>query len=109
MNIDYLTGKLKEWSLILYGTSESPYSNVSSHNSRPRTEEMPSSDMEPSKTAFFQTHMETMEEEEDYTGDLPNVSFSLFFFPQSHHLVQAIIVVLVFLTRFPHHHHFGKN
>ncbi|XP_033022487.1 proprotein convertase subtilisin/kexin type 6 isoform X1 [Lacerta agilis] len=63
-----MQGKLKEWSLILYGTAESPYSNSTSHHSRSRMLEMPSSDMEASKAAFFQTQMEILEDEEEYTG-----------------------------------------
>nr|XP_060611471.1 proprotein convertase subtilisin/kexin type 6 isoform X1 [Anolis sagrei ordinatus] len=63
-----MQGKLKEWSLILYGTVEPPSSNVNSQHSRSRMMEMPSSDMEPSKVAFFQTQMEMQEEEEEYTG-----------------------------------------
>ncbi|KAJ6662931.1 hypothetical protein lerEdw1_011135 [Lerista edwardsae] len=61
-------GKLKEWSLILYGTAEPPSSNLSSHHSRSRMLEMPSSDTEPSKAAFFQTQADVQDEEEEYTG-----------------------------------------
>ncbi|XP_042331835.1 proprotein convertase subtilisin/kexin type 6 [Sceloporus undulatus] len=61
-------GKLKEWSLILYGTAEPPSSNFSSQHSRSRLLEMPSSDMDISKVAFFHTQMEMPEEEEEYTG-----------------------------------------
>ncbi|KAJ7311115.1 hypothetical protein JRQ81_006716 [Phrynocephalus forsythii] len=63
-----MQGKLKEWSLILYGMAESPYSNFSVQHSRPKMLEMPSSDMELSKTAFFQNQMDVHEEEEDYAG-----------------------------------------
>uniref|UniRef100_A0A8D2L297 Proprotein convertase subtilisin/kexin type 6 n=2 Tax=Varanus komodoensis TaxID=61221 RepID=A0A8D2L297_VARKO len=63
-----MQGKLKEWSLILYGTAEPPYSNFSTHHSRTRMLEMPSSNMELSKVAFFQNQMEVLEDEEEYTG-----------------------------------------
>lgn len=68
MAAESLPGKLKEWSLILYGTAEPLSSNLSSHHSRSRMLEMPSSETEPSKAAFFQTQADMQEEEEEYTG-----------------------------------------
>ncbi|XP_070619575.1 proprotein convertase subtilisin/kexin type 6 [Erythrolamprus reginae] len=61
-------GKLKEWSLILYGTSEHPSSNISTQHFRPTMLDPPSLEMEPSKVAFFQNQMEIPEEEDEYTG-----------------------------------------
>uniref|UniRef100_A0A670YF98 SPC3 n=1 Tax=Pseudonaja textilis TaxID=8673 RepID=A0A670YF98_PSETE len=57
-------GKLKEWSLILYGTAEHPSSNISTQYFRSTI----SLEMEPSKVAFFQNQMEIPEEEDEYTG-----------------------------------------
>ncbi|XP_073160409.1 proprotein convertase subtilisin/kexin type 6 isoform X2 [Lepidochelys kempii] len=61
-------GKLKEWSLILYGTAEHPYNTTSSHHSQSRMLEISMPKMEPSKAAVFQSQMEVVEEEEEYTG-----------------------------------------
>ncbi|XP_049762033.1 proprotein convertase subtilisin/kexin type 6 isoform X2 [Elephas maximus indicus] len=61
-------GKLKEWSLILYGTAEHPYNTFSSHQSRSRMLELSNPELEPSKAAMFPAQPEVPEEEEDYTG-----------------------------------------
>nr|XP_009679865.1 PREDICTED: proprotein convertase subtilisin/kexin type 6 [Struthio camelus australis] len=61
-------GKLKEWSLLFYGTAEHPYNTLSSHHSRSRMLEISASEMEPSKVALLQSQMEIVEEEEEYTG-----------------------------------------
>ncbi|XP_028921939.1 proprotein convertase subtilisin/kexin type 6 isoform X2 [Ornithorhynchus anatinus] len=61
-------GKLKEWSLILYGTAEHPYNTFSSHQSRSRMLEISTSELEPSKIALFHSQMEAPEDEDDYTG-----------------------------------------
>uniref|UniRef100_A0A8C5P2J9 Proprotein convertase subtilisin/kexin type 6 n=1 Tax=Jaculus jaculus TaxID=51337 RepID=A0A8C5P2J9_JACJA len=61
-------GKLKEWSLILYGTAEHPYRTFSSHQSRSRTLEISTPELEPSKTAGSPSQAETPEDEEDYTA-----------------------------------------
>ncbi|KAM9183640.1 proprotein convertase subtilisin/kexin type 6 isoform 2-T2 [Dugong dugon] len=63
-------GKLKEWSLILYGTAQHPYNTFSSHQSRSRMLELstPELELEPSKPAAFPAQSEVPEEEEDYTG-----------------------------------------
>uniref|UniRef100_A0A8C5M823 Proprotein convertase subtilisin/kexin type 6 n=1 Tax=Leptobrachium leishanense TaxID=445787 RepID=A0A8C5M823_9ANUR len=61
-------GKLKEWTLILYGTAEHPYNPVGVHHSRSRTLDISSSDLEPSKAALFQSHLEFIEEEDEYSG-----------------------------------------
>ncbi|XP_030045612.1 proprotein convertase subtilisin/kexin type 6 [Microcaecilia unicolor] len=63
-----MQGKLKEWTLILYGTAEPPYSStLHSHYPQPRVQES-SMDMDASKAALYQSHLELMEEEEDYLG-----------------------------------------
>ncbi|XP_004372698.1 proprotein convertase subtilisin/kexin type 6 [Trichechus manatus latirostris] len=63
-------GKLKEWSLILYGTAQHPYNTFSSHQSRSRMLELstPELELEPSKPAAFPAQSEVPEEEEDYTA-----------------------------------------
>ncbi|XP_028921941.1 proprotein convertase subtilisin/kexin type 6 isoform X4 [Ornithorhynchus anatinus] len=61
-------GKLKEWSLILYGTAEHPYNTFSSHQSRSRMLEISTSELEPSKIALFHSQMEAPEDEDDYTA-----------------------------------------
>lgn len=61
-----LTGKLKEWTLILYGTSKHPYQSHGSQHSRARMLEIPSvKSPEPSPSTAPQ-HED--EEEEEYTG-----------------------------------------
>ncbi|XP_034640794.1 proprotein convertase subtilisin/kexin type 6 [Trachemys scripta elegans] len=60
--------KLKEWSLILYGTAEHPYNATSSHHSQSRMLEISTPKLEFSKAAVFQSQMEVVEEEEEYTG-----------------------------------------
>ncbi|MEE6509308.1 hypothetical protein FKM82_025495 [Ascaphus truei] len=60
--------KLKEWTLIMYGTAEHPYNPVSAPPSRPRMLEISTPDLEPSKAALFQSHLELMDEEEEYSG-----------------------------------------
>ncbi|XP_074151098.1 proprotein convertase subtilisin/kexin type 6 isoform X1 [Sminthopsis crassicaudata] len=62
------TGKLKEWSLILYGTAEHPYNTFSSHQSRSRMLEISTPELEPSKAAFFHKQVEATEDDEDYTA-----------------------------------------
>ncbi|XP_075753037.1 proprotein convertase subtilisin/kexin type 6 isoform X2 [Pelodiscus sinensis] len=61
-------GKLKKWSLILYGTAEHPYHATSPHHARSRMLEVSTTKMEPSKAAVFQSQPEVVEEEEEYTG-----------------------------------------
>ncbi|KAM4748417.1 proprotein convertase subtilisin/kexin type 6 [Rhinophrynus dorsalis] len=61
-------GKLKEWTLILYGTAEHPYNLLSAQHSRTRTPDISATDLEPSKAALFQSHLEFIEEEEEYSG-----------------------------------------
>lgn len=64
-NLEIL-GKLKEWTLILYGTSESPYQSHGSQHSRARMLEIPSvKSPEPSPSTAL-NHED--EEEEEYTG-----------------------------------------
>ncbi|XP_058257113.1 proprotein convertase subtilisin/kexin type 6 isoform X1 [Hemibagrus wyckioides] len=59
-------GKLKEWTLILYGTSKHPYQSHGSQHSRARMLEIPSvKSPEPSPSTAPQ-HED--EEEEEYTG-----------------------------------------
>ncbi|XP_073509491.1 proprotein convertase subtilisin/kexin type 6 isoform X1 [Phyllobates terribilis] len=60
-------GKLKEWTLIFYGTAEHPYHPLSFHHSRTKALDLSSVDMEPSKVAFFQSHLD-FEEEDEYSG-----------------------------------------
>lgn len=61
-----LSGKLKEWTLILYGTSKHPYQSHGSQHSRARMLEIPSvRSPVPSPSTALQ-HED--EEEEDYTG-----------------------------------------
>uniref|UniRef100_H3BFU4 Proprotein convertase subtilisin/kexin type 6 n=1 Tax=Latimeria chalumnae TaxID=7897 RepID=H3BFU4_LATCH len=52
-------GRLKEWTLVLYGTSEHPYSLHSSHNARSRMLEISSTDSD---------MREFGEDEEEYNG-----------------------------------------
>ncbi|NWZ98128.1 PCSK6 convertase, partial [Nesospiza acunhae] len=61
-------GKLKEWSLIFYGTGEHPYTALSGPQSRGRSLEVPTSEMEPSRAAFLQSQVEVADEEEEYAG-----------------------------------------
>ncbi|XP_073852959.1 proprotein convertase subtilisin/kexin type 6 isoform X7 [Macaca fascicularis] len=61
-------GKLKEWSLILYGTAEHPYHTFSAHQSRSRMLELTAPELEPPKAALSPSQMEVPEDEEDYTG-----------------------------------------
>uniref|UniRef100_A0A8C8ST95 Proprotein convertase subtilisin/kexin type 6 n=1 Tax=Pelusios castaneus TaxID=367368 RepID=A0A8C8ST95_9SAUR len=61
-------GKLKEWSLILYGTAEHPYNTTGFHHSRSRMLEISPSKMESSKAVIFQSQMEVVEEEDEYSG-----------------------------------------
>ncbi|XP_009873676.1 PREDICTED: proprotein convertase subtilisin/kexin type 6, partial [Apaloderma vittatum] len=61
-------GKLKEWSLLFYGTAEHPYTTPGGPQSRGRMLEVPASEMEPSGAAFLQSQVEVAEEEEEYTG-----------------------------------------
>ncbi|XP_022366825.1 proprotein convertase subtilisin/kexin type 6 isoform X2 [Enhydra lutris kenyoni] len=61
-------GKLKEWSLILYGTAEHPYNTFSSHQSRSRMLELSAPVLEPPKAALSPPQTEVPEDEEDYTG-----------------------------------------
>uniref|UniRef100_A0A8U7MLI1 Proprotein convertase subtilisin/kexin type 6 n=1 Tax=Corvus moneduloides TaxID=1196302 RepID=A0A8U7MLI1_CORMO len=61
-------GKLKEWSLIFYGTGEHPYTALSGTQSRGRSLEVPTLEMESSRVAFLQSQVEVAEEEEEYAG-----------------------------------------
>ncbi|NXU81825.1 PCSK6 convertase, partial [Oreotrochilus melanogaster] len=61
-------GKLKEWSLLFYGTAEHPYTTPGSPQPRGRMLEVPASEMEPSRAAFLQSQVEVVEEEEEYSG-----------------------------------------
>nr|XP_045251997.1 proprotein convertase subtilisin/kexin type 6 isoform X2 [Macaca fascicularis] len=61
-------GKLKEWSLILYGTAEHPYHTFSAHQSRSRMLELTAPELEPPKAALSPSQMEVPEDEEDYTA-----------------------------------------
>uniref|UniRef100_G1PZP8 P/Homo B domain-containing protein n=1 Tax=Myotis lucifugus TaxID=59463 RepID=G1PZP8_MYOLU len=61
-------GKLKEWSLVLYGTAEHPYHTFSSHQARARMLELSTPALEPPKAARPPAPAEGPEEEEDYTG-----------------------------------------
>ncbi|NP_001086467.1 proprotein convertase subtilisin/kexin type 6 L homeolog precursor [Xenopus laevis] len=63
-----IQGKLKEWTLILYGTSEHPYNPISAQHSRTRTLDISATDLEPSKSTVIQSHLEIIEEEEEYSG-----------------------------------------
>ncbi|XP_018422266.1 PREDICTED: proprotein convertase subtilisin/kexin type 6 isoform X4 [Nanorana parkeri] len=60
-------GRLKEWTLILYGTDEHPYNAISFHNSRSKALDLSAADQEPSKSAVFQNPLE-FEEEDEYSG-----------------------------------------
>lgn len=66
-----LPGKLKEWTLILYGTAEHPYNSFSSHQSRSRMLELSAPELEPPKAAVSPSQAEVPEDEEDYTGNEP--------------------------------------
>ncbi|XP_006901390.1 PREDICTED: proprotein convertase subtilisin/kexin type 6 isoform X2 [Elephantulus edwardii] len=61
-------GKLKEWSLILHGTAEHPYTTFSSHQSRSRMLELATPELEPSRAAVWIAQPEGAEEEEEYAG-----------------------------------------
>ncbi|XP_060035285.1 proprotein convertase subtilisin/kexin type 6 isoform X1 [Erinaceus europaeus] len=61
-------GKLREWSLVLYGTAEHPYTTFSSHQSRSRMLELSTPELEPSKPAPAPLQPEGPEEEEEYTA-----------------------------------------
>lgn len=66
-----LAGKLKEWSLVLYGTAEHPYNTFSAHQSRSRMLELSAPVPEPPKAALSPSQAEVPEDEEDYTGNGP--------------------------------------
>ncbi|XP_046898451.1 proprotein convertase subtilisin/kexin type 6 [Hypomesus transpacificus] len=59
-------GKLKEWTLILYGTSEHPYQSHGAQHSRSRMLEIPNPSLEPKGLERPTEHHE--EEEEEYSG-----------------------------------------
>ncbi|XP_065757520.1 proprotein convertase subtilisin/kexin type 6 isoform X3 [Phocoena phocoena] len=61
-------GKLKEWSLILYGTAQHPYTTFSAHQSRSRMLELSAPEPEPPKAALSPSQAEVPEDEEDYTA-----------------------------------------
>ncbi|MBV98781.1 Proprotein convertase subtilisin/kexin type 6, partial [Eschrichtius robustus] len=61
-------GKLKEWSLILYGTAQHPYTAFSAHQSRSRMLELSAPEPEPPKAALSPSQAEVPEDEEDYTA-----------------------------------------
>ncbi|XP_027376441.1 proprotein convertase subtilisin/kexin type 6 isoform X1 [Bos indicus x Bos taurus] len=61
-------GKLREWTLILYGTAEHPYTTFSTHQSRSRMLELSTSELEPPRTAVSLSQAEVPEDEEDYTA-----------------------------------------
>ncbi|KAM5292263.1 proprotein convertase subtilisin/kexin type 6 isoform 3-T3 [Ctenodactylus gundi] len=62
-------GKLKEWSLILYGTAEHPYHTFSSHQSRSRMLELSVPEPEPPpKAAASPAQAEVAEDEEEYAA-----------------------------------------
>ncbi|KAK1327899.1 hypothetical protein QTO34_012808 [Cnephaeus nilssonii] len=61
-------GKLKEWSLVLYGTAEHPYHTFSAHQSRSRMLELSTPGLEPPQAARPPAPAEGPEDEEDYTG-----------------------------------------
>lgn len=61
-----LLGKLKEWTLIFYGTSDDPYQSQSSQHSRARMLEIPSVKSPELLPNTALNHEE--EEEEEYTG-----------------------------------------
>ncbi|KAM5291302.1 proprotein convertase subtilisin/kexin type 6 isoform 2-T2 [Glossophaga mutica] len=61
-------GKLKEWSLILYGTAEHPYNTFTSHQSRSRMLELSATELGPPKASMSPSQAEAPEDEEDYTG-----------------------------------------
>ena len=66
-----LAGKLKEWSLILYGTAEHPYNTFTTHQSRSRMLELSTPDLVPPKASLSPSQAEAPEDEEDYTGKGP--------------------------------------
>ncbi|XP_069898770.1 proprotein convertase subtilisin/kexin type 6 [Dipodomys merriami] len=59
-------GKLKEWSLILYGTAEHPHRTFSSHQSRSRMLELSAVETAPPMAAGPSIQAELPEDEEDY-------------------------------------------
>ncbi|XP_043345580.1 proprotein convertase subtilisin/kexin type 6 isoform X3 [Cervus canadensis] len=61
-------GKLREWTLILYGTAEHPYTTFSAHQSRSRMLDLSASELEPPRTAVSPSQAEVPEDEEDYTA-----------------------------------------
>ncbi|XP_068847412.1 proprotein convertase subtilisin/kexin type 6 isoform X3 [Capricornis sumatraensis] len=70
-------GKLREWTLILYGTAEHPYTAFSTHQSRSRMLELSASELEPPRTAVSPSQAEVPEDEEDYTAPSSPGSSSL--------------------------------
>lgn len=57
----------REWTLILYGTAEHPYTAFSTHQSRSLMLELSASELLP-RTAMSLSQAEVPEDEEDYTG-----------------------------------------
>lgn len=66
-----LPGKLKEWSLVLYGTAEHPYGAFGSHQSRSRMLELPTPELQPPTATLSLSQAKVPEDEEDYAGNDP--------------------------------------
>lgn len=66
-------GKLKEWTLVLYGTSEHPYHSHNSQHSRSRMLEVPSPGRDLKGPEVLQDIVEEEEDEEEYNGRPPPV------------------------------------
>lgn len=64
-----LPGKLKEWSLILYGTAEHPHNTFGSHQSRSRMLELSTPELEPPIATLAPSQAEVPKDEEDYAGN----------------------------------------
>ncbi len=69
-----LSGKLKEWTLILHGTAEHPYHSQGSQHSRSRMLETPTAGKELKNTDAVPGAPEhEEEEEEEYNGTRSNI------------------------------------
>lgn len=71
------TGNLKEWTLILYGTSQNPYQPHSAQHSRSRMLEIPDEILEEPE----------LEEEDEYNGEIIK---AVHFFSLNFHILTEI-------------------
>ena len=69
-----VTGNLKEWTLILYGTSENPYKHYSAQYPCSRMLEIPASE-----EILEKPELQEETEEQEYNGERIKKKFNIFF------------------------------